>query len=212
MITFIIGQRNMAFQKALDKAVLGVGEVERVRLNAENILRTIEDSQSPSLFGDVKVFVISDLFEDAEVKEKFWESGAALRAAPHNIIVIAESILAADLKKAESIGTVTKILEKNQKAARFDPFVLGNAFAAGDKKQSWIALQEIIAAGDEMEPTHGIIWWKLKDMMQKRSGFSDDQLKSMARNLVAAYHESRLGGLNLAQRLELFFLNLPMKK
>jgi hypothetical protein len=212
MITFIIGQRNSAFQKALDAALLNAGEIERVRANPETILRTIEDIQTASLFGGKKTFVISGVIEDDDTKDLFWENGSQLKTAPHDVVILAETLLAADTKKAEAVGTVHKILEKEKKIRAFDPFVLGNAFANGDKKQSWIYLQEAIHGGGEMEPTHGIIWWKLKDLVQKKSLYSQAQMRTMARDLVSVYHESRLGGLNLGERLELFFLNLPSVK
>ena len=212
MITFIIGQRNAAFQKTLDQALLNASDIERVRANTETFNRTIEDIQTASLFGGKKTFVISGIIEDESVKELFWNHAESLKNAPHDIVVIAETLLAADTKRAESCGTVHKIIEKEKKSQSFDPFVLGNAFASGDKKQSWIYLQETIHDGGEMEPTHGILWWKLKDQMQKRSLYSKPQMISMARDLVVAYHESRRGGLDLVERLELFFLNLPSVK
>jgi len=70
--------------------------------------------------------------------------------------------------------------------------------------------QEVAHHSDEMEPTHGMIWWKLKDMILKNK--KDESLKKMARELVSVYHESRLGGLGMSERLEKFFLTMPDKK
>jgi hypothetical protein len=62
-----------------------------------------------------------------------------------------------------------------------------------------------------MEKTHGMIWWKLKDMMTKKSSVPKEKLDAMARRLVSIYHESRLGGLGMKERLEEFFLTLDEK-
>jgi hypothetical protein len=125
------------------------------------------------------------------------------------VIVVFDKILALEKKKLDPRITITETKPVKAPAETFNPFSLGNAFASGDKKKAWMVFQELISHDDEMEKTHGLVWWKLKDMVQKGSGFSKSQLESMARNLVGVYHESRLGGLGMKERLELFFLTLP---
>ena len=128
------------------------------------------------------------------------------------MVIILESILAVDTKKFETFAEVQKVLEKNTKASSFDTFALANAFATGDRKKTWIVFQEVLAHSDEMESIHGMIWWKLKDMMQKRSVYDMATLQSLAKKLVSVYHESRTGGLGMAERLEEFFLTMPSVK
>ena len=210
MIYFIIGKRNAEFQKTLHKVISSLGKSVDVERYDATVARNIfEDVQTGSLFGEKKVFIVSNLFEDETLKNIFLEKLEELADAPNDMVVLLESLLAADVKKIEKFCEVHKIIEKEKKEAGFNPFVLANTFATGDKKKTWIVFQQVVAHSDEMEPTHGMIWWKLKDMMQKRSSFTPNQLQTMAKKLVAVYHESRLGGLNMGERLEEFFLTMP---
>lgn len=211
MITFIIGKRTPVFEKTLTK-VVGSADIERVNVTPENIYSVFDEIQTPSLFGGKKAFIVSGILELDETKELLFERGASLRDAPHDIVIIHETLLAADVKKAEKLGIVQKITDKEPKESAFNPFVLGNAFETGDKKQTWIAFSRVVENSSEIEPTHGLIWWKLKDMMVKRSVFAQNQMIKMARNLVAVYHDSRLGGLGMRERLEKFFLTMPDAK
>lgn len=211
MITFLVGKKTETFQKALDKVVSGAGEIERKNITGENINSVFDELQTHDLFGNKKTFIISGLSDSEEARKEFLDRGLELENAPNDIVVIMENLLVADVKKAEKFATVQKVEEKKSSEGKsgFDPFGLTTAFAAGDKKQAWIAFSQIVAHGDEMEPMHGLVWWKLKDMMTKRSIFSETQLQAMVRDLVSVYHESRLGGLGMRERLEKFFLTLP---
>lgn len=205
MITFIIGKRNRAYETALAQAV-GNLVVEKITVSAETVNTFFDDAQTPSLFGEKKAFIISGM-DDEAVREAILDRGEALAHAPHDIIVTADTLLAAETKKAEKFGTIVKIVEKKEPAREtFNPFMLANAFATGDKKKTWIAYQQVRAQSDEAEPLHGMIWWKLKDMLAKKQ-ITPADAQQTARALVAAYHESRMGGLSLGERLELFFLN-----
>lgn len=197
MITIYIGQPKKKIDaESLDAASLGVARI------AEMI-------QSPDLFGEKKTYRITGLEMDEDVKSEFFKLIPELGGTPNDVVVILEKLLAADRKKLEKHTTIIETKSEKKSAEPFNAFALGNAFASGDKKKTWMVFQELLAHDDEMEKTHGLVWWKLKDIMQKKSSFSELQLQTMARDLVAAYHESRLGGLDLEKRLELFFLTLP---
>jgi DNA polymerase III delta subunit len=184
---------------------------ERVDLLSANITLLFDEIQTPSLFGEKKTFVLMNVMENDSIKKEVLERLAELEETPHDVAIVVDSMLAADVKKFEKVGTIHKSLEKEKKAEAFNPFGLANAFATGDKKKTWLAFQEVLAHEDEMEKTHGMIWWKLKDMMTKKSSVPKEKLDAMARRLVSIYHESRLGGLGMKERLEEFFLTLDEK-
>ena len=197
MITIYIGKPEKQINaESLDAAFLGLQKV-------------FEVVSSQDLFGEKKTYKIIQADATDEMKKELIDSLEQLENVGNDIVIIFEKLLAAEKKK---LGSSVKIIEtktKSEPKEAFNPFSLGNAFASGDRKKTWMVFQELLQHDDEMEKTHGLIWWKLKDMMQKKNSFSQDQVKSMARDLVAAYHESRLGGIGLKERLELFFLNLP---
>lgn len=225
MIHIIAGKRNSESEKVLQGIFKELQknsekgsekEIERVDASSLIAQNLFDEVQTPSLFGDVKIFVVSGLFENDDAKKLFMEQGKELATAPHDMVVLLDGILAPDVKKVEKFATVQKVVEKADRFAKgaYNPFSLANAFATGDKKKTWIAFQEAIAHDSEMEPLHGMIWWKLKDMVQKKGTgpFSESELRGLARKLVSVYHESRLGGLEMKERLEEFFLTMPSKK
>ena len=181
-------------------------EGERVDVLEKNLMQLLDEIQTPSLFGEIKTFVLRNVFEDDAIKKDIYENLSLLENAPHNIAIIADKLLVADKKVLDKVATIHESTEKEKKAETFNPFGLANAFATGDKKKTWIMFQEVAHHSDEMEPTHGMIWWKLKSMKQNSDTIN------LARKLVAVYHESRLGGLSMSERLEEFFLTMPDKK
>lgn len=187
---------------------------ERVEfLDAESISvsRIVETVQSLDLFGEKKTYRIRG--GDAEaVRDDLVRALSEMAEAPNDVVIVLDKLLAADRKKIEKYATIHESKAKPERKEEFNAFALANAFASGDRKKSWIVFQELLSHDDEMEKTHGMIWWKLKDMMTKRSPYSAGEMKDVARKLVAAYHESRLGGLSLEQRLEEFLLTLPETK
>lgn len=196
MITIYIGKPNKkAEAEPLDAELLGIAGV-------------VETVQSYDLFGEKKTYRIEGL-ESEDLRKEFLNSLESIENAPNDVVTILDKLLVADRRKAEAFATIQETKAKAEPKEAFNAFALGNALATGDKKKIWTVFQELLVHEDEMEKTHGLVWWKLKDMMQKKGIFTDIQLKNMARDLVAAYHESRLGGIGMQERLELFFLTLP---
>jgi len=213
MITIIVGKRTNTFDKKLSETISlfekknGENNIEKKEV--QDLGNTFDEIQTASLFGEKKLFILGGILDDEHAKELFLENLESLKNAPHDVLIIAEKLLTADLKKIQPFAEIITITEKVFKEQAFDPFALASAFASGDKKKSWIMLQHVAHNADEMEPTHGMIWWKLKDMMvKKNSAFNQNQLNEMARKLVSVYHESRLGGLDMRERLEEFFLEM----
>lgn len=215
MIYCIIGKKNKAFDTTLQKVVSACGKnnlPEKIIFSGNTEASFLEVVHSADLFGTPKTFIISIDDSLEESKKKLIDLLPSLTAPAYPMIIIFESLLAAELKKVEPYAEIHKVTAVSEKKEPFNPFGLANAFATGDKKKTWIAFQELLHHEDEMEKTHGMIWWKLKDMMMKKSIGSSVDLSDTARQLVAVYHESRKGGMNLQQRLEYFFLNLPKVK
>ena len=202
MITLYVGKpETMPQTEPLDAAVLGMSQV-------------LETLNSFSLFGDKPVYRITGIDSSEALRDEFLKLVPEIAKASSDAVVVLEKLLAADRKKVGDYATIIESKPKPQggKSEPVNPFSLANAFATGDKKKAWIMFHEVTSADDEMEKTHGMIWWKLKDMVQKKGPFSSEQLKSMARSLVSVYHESRIGGLSMKERLEEFFLTLPEVK
>ncbi len=212
MINVYVGKQKTS---PLTPLLQGEGNrtVEKVDVLEKNLSQLFDEIQTPSLFGDKKVFVLRNVFENESIKKEIYDRLESATNAPHDVAILADKLLVADKKALEKVATIHESKEVSSSADKkeaFNPFGLANAFASGDKKKTWMMFQEVAHHSDEMEPTHGMIWWKLKDMILKNK--KDESLKKMARELVSVYHESRLGGLGMGERLEKFFLTMPDKK
>jgi DNA polymerase III delta subunit len=198
MITIIVGKSK--------KHLVGeVYDASRTDLN-----RIVDELHSPSLFGDKKTYIIKNISDQEEIKEVIMQLLPAMQSGVHDVILVFDKLLAPDKKKIEKLGiTITEYKTPSEPKESFNPFALGNALESGDKKKSWVMFHEVVSRDDEIEKTHGLVWWKLKDMAMKRSVFSHDQVIAMMRDMVQVYHESRLGGSSIKDRLEHFFLTLP---
>ena len=198
MITIYIGKPHQEL----------IGEV--VTVTQETFTHFCDTVSSPSLFGDTKNFILKNIFEDEVLKNIIIAESEHLAQGAHDITIICDKLLAPDIKKLEKHATIISSEKKEKKETTYDSFSLANAFATGDKKKTCVTFQETLWHDDEIEKIHGMLWWKLKDMITKNPArVHDPAYKKMARDLVSVYHQSRLGGLDMTQRLEKFFLTLP---
>lgn len=180
---------------------------EFVILHQETLGGFFDSVASPSLFGDKKNFIIK--INDDDLKKTILDEVEILSQGAHDISIIVDKLLVPEIKKVEKFVTVIKNEAQEKKQNDTSAFNLANSFATGDKKKTWVTFHEVTYHDDEIEKTHGMIWWKLKDMMMKRSVFSSHQLRDMARSLVAMYHDARLGEEGIKNKLEHFFLTMP---
>lgn len=210
MITILVGKRTPEFEKKRTSILAPFQKTNSIeKRDARELVIAFDEIQTASLFGDKKLFILNGILDDEETQKIFLEKAEGLAHAPHDVLITTEKLLAAETKKLAPFAEIITVTEKVSKKQDFDPFALASAFASGDKKKTWIMFQQVAHASDEMEPTHGMIWWKLKDMMTKKnSPFNQNQLNDMARKLVSVYHESRLGGTSMRERLEEFFLTM----
>jgi hypothetical protein len=197
MITLYVGKPDKKINaESLDAAFMGLQKV-------------FEILYSPDLFGEKKTYRITNSDSDEGLRDELFKLLADPYLGAHDVFVVLDKLLVPEKKKIHDSVKIIETKPVKEIKESFYAFALGNAFATGDKKKTWMVFQELLTHDDEMEKTHGLVWWKQKEIMQKKNNFTNTQLVAMARDLVVAYHESRLGGLGLKERLELFFLTLP---
>ncbi len=198
MVIISIGTKNnTSTTEVLDASILGMP-------------RIFEILESPDLFGEVKHYKIIRADDTSELKEELIELLAIGHVYAHSAEIILEKVLVGEKKKIEPHVTISEEKPaKESKPGGVNPFALGEAIASGDKKKAWTLFHEITRYDDEIEKTHGLVWWKVKDMLTKRSAYPKEAVVDIARALVGVYHESRLGGVGMKERLEQFILTLP---
>jgi DNA polymerase III delta subunit len=212
MIYVFVGQKNKELEKALSKVILDYPEksLELIDASRDDFDQWYEQIFQESMFHVQPIFKIQHLEENKNNYEVFLEQGEKIAASSSAVcIVIVPGLLAAEKKRWDKIAKVEVIKEKEKVIPTYNAFQLANVLATGDRKKAWITFHELISHDDEMEKMHGMLWWKVKDMLLKKSVFSQKQLLGMAKKLVHVYYDARTGGLDMKEGLEKFFLELP---
>ena len=147
------------------------------------------------------------------------------------VIAIAPDIHS-DVLKNIRIGKTVVVEEFELKEKDNEPapnvFALTDAFAAGDRKKSWILYRQMIEDGASAEEIHGILSWQARALVlasktksaldsglkpfvytkakQAAARFKEGQANQLSRDLVTLYHQSRMGEGTLEDLLEVFLL------
>ncbi len=95
-----------------------------------------------------------------------------------------------------------------EKKEKFNSFLLANALGDRNKLQLWIYFRQAMDKGVRMEELIGILFWKAKDMLLKRSlgKFSETEIKNFAYKLSYLLPEARKKGLDDESAFEQFLL------
>lgn len=95
-----------------------------------------------------------------------------------------------------------------EKKEKFNGFLLAYAFEDRDKLNLWIHFRQAMDKGVAMEELVGILFWKVKDMILKKSfrKFSEEELKNFATKISYLLPESRKKGLDDEAAFEQFLL------
>lgn len=185
---------------------------------------------SVSLFGEKTVFLVDTPSEDEESKEIFWSAVGDLSSSENAIVVIENTLLAPEKKKAEKFEAKLFEFIKQDKEQKFDPFAINNALIAKDKRLLWVLLQEARLQGIPSEETIGIIWWQLKSLRlaaitqsaeeagmksypydkAKRAlrNFKTGEVEKLSRDLLRVYHEGHGGVKDIEIGLEEWVLGV----
>lgn len=134
-----------------------------------------------------------------------------LAASDNAIVILAPKLLASKAKKISAKAKQT--YEYNARAAREDargfnaPLV--NALAARSREKLWLEVIRALRAGDAPEMLHGLLHWKARDLMEKRSrDWDPDTARQLSLALIELLQRSRRKGLDFSESLERFALSI----
>ena len=170
-----------------------------------------------SLMGDTNVFRFSGALT-GERADEFLDSAKDLVASPHQFIFTEEKLLKRPTDVLTKAGAEVIVHPAAKKEEAFNMFSITYIFAARDRKKLWLQLHEALRAGVVPEAVAGMIHWKIRDMLARRSfsegGFakgekySTEELHRISGEMVTLYNESHRGAGDLALLLERYFLLL----
>jgi hypothetical protein len=197
----------------LSREALTVGALDDVQssggLFARRLLALIDtpyDEKKPGKEGDGEEGGASEaasgLLTDARLD--------ALAASDNAIVLLAPGLSAAQAKK---IVPKAKIEYKTDAPARVGArgfnSALVNALAARSREKVWLEVVRALRAGDAPEMVHGLLHWKARDLMEKKSvAWPPARARALSLGLILLLQESRRGGPPLAEQLERWALSI----
>lgn len=182
-----------------------------VRLNTETITREAlnEAVSAQGLFFNKTLALLDDPFADAETAELVLESLEILASSNNAIAIVAPKLLPARAKKIEAHAAKVFRHDAVPKPARGFNSGLVNALGSRDGKILWKEIQKAYRQGDAPEMIHGLLHWKARDLMTKKSrDWSPDQARMLSRELIQLVSDSRGKDIELSLALERFALSI----
>lgn len=166
---------------------------------------------SNSLFFAKSVVVLNNLFENEDIKETVLANLANLEKSVNDFIVLEGDLKKAELDAFKKARAEINLFEKKEiKKQTFNTFILANNLGDRDKLNIWINLQRAYKEGVAVDAIVGILFWKVKDMILKKSfqKFSLEELQKIARELPFLLSTSRLSSKDDQVSLEQFLIKI----
>ena len=181
------------------------------------------------LFAPKTTLLLDRPLEDADGKLLLAEHAKDLAEGDALVIIIQPEISPQVLKNLRTNAEVEEFDYKEQliKPAP-NAFALTDAFAIGDRKNSWIVYRRLIESGSAPEQIHGTLTSQARAMVlasktktvvgtgihpfvyskakKAASRLGEAGCEEISRELVRMVHQSRMGGGNLGDLLEAFLL------
>jgi hypothetical protein len=161
------------------------------------------------LFFTKSAVVFSNIFEYEETRDFILEKLELIGESANSFVFLEgklnKPILDA-FKKARAELNVFE-LPKGKKE-KFDNFLVANAFGNRDKLNTWVYFRQAMDSDIGMEEIIGVLFWKIKDMILKRSfgKFKEPELKNFAAKLSYLLPEARKEGRDAESAFEQFLL------
>ncbi len=182
-----------------------------------------------SLFGGLSVCILDTPSANEEFLIAVTDALPELAAASTVFILIETAPPAAYRRALEKYAKLFTEY-KAQAKEKGDPFALGNAFMARDKKTLWIVLTKELAAGTAAEALAGSLWFQLKSLRlaaltksAEEAGMKDfpykkakaalqkyslPEVERLSASLLAVYHEGHGEKGDMAVGLEKWVLTV----
>lgn len=194
-----------------------------------------------SLFYNQCVILLKDVFLNKEAAD-FVLANLDKAAASSNVFIFWEKKPAADVVKKFKKYTKDifefSLASEPKKSAKelFNIFSLSDAFAARERRRTWLLYQKALIAGITGEEVFWKLVWQVKNLMivknlaifnqpaivkatgwhpfvakknlQAVGNFSQEELKNYSRRLVGLYHDCRFGLDDFSLGVERFILKL----
>ena len=212
MIYLFAGDDSKAKRAAYEKFIKSrpkgeetffIGKNDFNRMQVENFY-----SGAGLFFSKCAVF-FENIFENEDTQEFILEKLDLISESQNDFIFLEGKLKKPVLDAFKKARTELNIFElAKEKKEKYDNFILANDFANRDKLNLWLHFRQAMDKGVRMEELVGILFWKAKDMLLKRSygKFKEDEIKNFAAKLSYLLPEARKNGLDDESAFEQFLL------
>ncbi len=160
-----------------------------------------------SLFGEESILIIDSALRDKNFNLEI-EDISLLKESKNIIVFLEDKLNATEIKNYKKYAEIQDFNLIESKKFQYNIFSIADSFANRDKIGTWISYRNFVTLGIPVEEISGIIFWKVKDMMIKKSKmFSKEELINISNKLTSIYHRSHRGELDFVIALEELILS-----
>ncbi|MFZ2167753.1 MAG: hypothetical protein WAV50_02690, partial [Minisyncoccia bacterium] len=130
----------------------------------------------------------------------FEEHIDALAASDNAIVILAPKLTSAKVKKLVAKAKIEYKFDApaTLEAKRGFNASLVDALSARNREKLWLEVNRALVAGDAPEMLHGLLHWKVRDILEKGSRvWKPSEARSLSLALIELLQSSRRGGLGL---------------
>ncbi len=205
-----IRSKASASEKFIDSLPKGV-EVFYISRNNLDKIEFQSLYSGSGLFTKKFVVILQGILEYEDNRDFMLSKLEKLNASANDFVFIEGKLTKAVLEEFKENGAKVNIFELPKiKKEKYDNFLVANAFASGDKFNTWYHYREAMRLGVGLEEIVGVVFWKMKDMILKKNfrQFSEEKLKDSAFKLSYLLPSARKEGRDPEVALEQFLLEV----
>jgi hypothetical protein len=205
--------KNLSYEKFIKSLPAQAGippsEIFSVSRNNFNPAQIESLYSGSSLFSSLSAVIFSGALEYEETRDFILEKLKLMGESGNSFIFLESKLNKSTLDAFKKARAELNIFElPKEKKEKYDNFLVANAFANKDKLNTWIYFRQAMDAGVMMEEIIGVLFWKLKDALLKKSfnKFSETQVKDFIAKLSYILPEARKEGRDAEAAFEQFLL------
>jgi hypothetical protein len=203
-------KKKEAYQKRISCVSQGT-EVFTIEHNNFNPVEIESFYSGQGLFFNTCVIVFQNILEKEYIRDFMLKKLEVISESSNDFVFLEGKLPKATIDMFRKVTKEIHLFESpKEKKEKFNTFLLANALAGTDKLNLWIYFRQAVEAGVGMEEIVGVLFWKVKDMITKKSftKLSHEKLDEIACRLSCLLPEARKNGFDDAVAVEQFLLEV----
>lgn len=203
-----VTKKRLSYDKFI-KSIKAGTEVFYINKNDFDPIQIESFFSGSGLFFDTCIIVFSNIFENENACNFILDKLEFLNKSLNNFVFLEGSLNKPTIEAFKKNEAILNIFElPKEKKEKFNNFLLTYDFEKRDKLNLWIHFRQAIDLGVGMEELVGVLFWKIKDMLLKKSfqKFSEVELKDFAAKLSYLLPEARKNDIDAETYFEKFIL------